>query len=203
MSSARAQNVDVRGRVCGSMRQQLSRCHSNDSGAFSPTRRPHSVNFASNWSVCDAASEIPALVILKTGPLESVVGSGKFGTPWERMHRASFRSAVSICCTRAGGQSLACMHSCSCCWSDPPVGNRCWQACWAAWYWEVLTPNCWASPLGSCPLLWASGKFGTPWERMQAEEATADGELADPPAPGEPPVDDGLPLHAAASRARP
>jgi hypothetical protein len=39
---------------------------------------------------------------------------------------------------------------------------------------------------------------------MQWEKATADGEFADPPAAGEPPepVDDGLPLHAAAKRAR-
>ena len=45
-----------------------------------------------------------------------------------------------------------------------------------------------------------SGKFGTPWERMQREKASGwavgDWEVVDPDAAGEPP-------HAAASRARP
>jgi hypothetical protein len=42
------------------------------------------------------------------------------------------------------------------------------------------------------------------WEKPTADSEPADGELAEPPAFGEPPelVDDGLPLHAAASRAR-
>src|SRR5436190_1295858 len=49
-----------------------------------------------------------------------------------------------------------------------------------------------------------SGKFGPPWERMHAENATADAEVVDPPAFGEPePVAAPLPLHAAATRARP
>ena len=46
--------------------------------------------------------------------------------------------------------------------------------------------------------------MGTPWERMQAEKATADGELVDPSAPGDPPepAEERLPLHAAPSRTR-
>src|SRR5437762_754678 len=56
----------------------------------------------------------------------------------------------------------------------------------------------WESMIGS-------GQFGTPCERMQAEYATADGDLVDPPAPGEPPEPEngGLLLaHAATSRVR-
>jgi hypothetical protein len=59
------------------------------------------------------------------------------------------------------------------------------------------------------PLLPGSGKFGTPRARTQWEKASAfwefvDGKVAGPPAFGEPPEPaDGLPLHAAASRARP
>jgi hypothetical protein len=45
-------------------------------------------------------------------------------------------------------------------------------------------------------------QFGTPWERMHCECTTAAVEVADPPAPGEPPAGDGLPSQAAASRAR-
>jgi len=50
---------------------------------------------------------------------------------------------------------------------------------------------------------WGSGKFGTLCERMHWEKASS-WEFADPPAFDEPPgpVDDGLPLHAAASRTR-
>ncbi len=46
-----------------------------------------------------------------------------------------------------------------------------------------------------------SGKFGTPWERMQWEKLTA-GELAAPAAFDEPPgpAADGLPLQAAAGQ---
>src|SRR5579864_8640215 len=90
------------------------------------------------------------------------------------------------------------MHAWSRCWIDPPVGTKCWQDRWATWNWDVVTPNDCASPFGRLPLLSGSGKFGTPWARMQAEYATADAEVDDPPAP----VGDPLPLHAAASSAR-
>ncbi|HTA02222.1 MAG TPA: hypothetical protein VK802_17705 [Streptosporangiaceae bacterium] len=53
---------------------------------------------------------------------------------------------------------------------DPPlVGYRSWQAVWAAWSWELLTPRCCELAFGTPPLLGGSGKFGTPWERMQWE----------------------------------
>jgi hypothetical protein len=42
-----------------------------------------------------------------------------------------------------------------------------------------------------------SGHLGTPWERMQTENATADWAL-EPPEP----ADDGLPLHAASTARR-
>jgi hypothetical protein len=98
-----------------------------------------------------------------------MVGSGQFGTPLERMHWAKFRMSVIACCTRACGQSPDDTH-CPNCWSNDPVfGSRDWQALWAVWSWELLTPKCCASPFGSAPLLSGSGKFGTPWVRMQAE----------------------------------
>src|SRR5579864_8988656 len=53
------------------------------------------------------------------------------------------------------------------------------------------------------PLLSGPGKFGTPCERMHRAKLTSDGVFAGVPAFGEPPdpADDGLLLHAAASRA--
>jgi hypothetical protein len=83
--------------------------------------------------------------------------------------------------------------------------SSCAQALWATWNRELPTPTCCGVTFGTPPLLVGSGKSGTPCERMQREKATADGESADPPALGEPPgsAEDGLPLHAAASSARP
>src|SRR5580704_3932641 len=107
-------------------------------------------------------------------PSESMVGSGQFGTPWERMHRAYVRKAVIAACTNACGQSPVSSHcpieSFVSTPPDPPLfGYRCWQAVWAAWSWEVLTPSSCALAFGTCPLLGGSGKFGTPWERMHWE----------------------------------
>ena len=96
------------------------------------------------------------------------MGSGNFGTSWERMHTANLSMTVSSRCTTAGEQSWATKHCCSCCWADPPVaGIRCWQARWAAWNWEPVTPSSSALPFASPPLLGGSGNLGTPWERMQ------------------------------------
>jgi len=126
--------------------------------------------------------------MLKTGcPLLSVLGSGQFGTPWERMHWLKLRMPLSSCCTSAWLGAL------------PPFGSRCWQAFWAAWYREVLTPR--SCALGNLAATWpgrGSGKFGTSFERMQREKASS-WELTDPPACDEPPelVADGLELHAA------
>src|SRR5215472_16992890 len=128
---------------------------------------------------------MPWLLISKTGcPAESVVGSGQFGTPWERMHPLNRRMPVSSCCVSAAES-----------WPLSPAGSRCRQALSAAWYRELLTPSCWA--LGNFPLPDGSGKFGTPFERMHREKATSwvSAELPEP-------ADDGLPPHAA-TRTRP
>ncbi len=67
-------------------------------------------------------------------------------------------------------------------------------------------PSTWG--FGHTPLLFGSGKFGTPLERMQWEKASGweftDELFVEPPALEVPPepVDDGLPPHAAASRTR-
>jgi hypothetical protein len=85
-----------------------------------------------------------------------VLGSGQFDTPWERMHWANPRMPLIICCISA--------------WLTSPLfGSRCAQAVCAVWYWELLTPSCCAVTFGISPLPLGSGKFGTPWERMQAE----------------------------------
>lgn len=122
-------------------------------------------------------------------PSGSGVGSGQFGTPWECMHWVNSRMALRIACSWA--------------WVAPLLllGSRCWQSFSAAWYWELLTPSCCA--LGNFALGCGSGKFGTPCERTQREKARS-WEVADPPGFDEPlePADDGLLLHAAASRAR-
>ncbi len=86
------------------------------------------------------------------------------------MHRANACMPFSTCRTMACGQSPVSSH----CWSEalsaPPLfGYMCWQARWAAWSRELLTPSACASALGSCPLLSGSGKFGTPCGRMQRE----------------------------------
>ena len=121
----------------------------------------------------------------------SVLGSGQFGTPWERMHRAKFTIPVIICGVWA--------------WAG---WSRCAQALWATRNWELLTPTCCGVTLGTPPLRVESGKAGTPCARMQWEKATvlefAAWELTGPTAFDEPPepVDDGLPPHAAVSRTR-
>jgi hypothetical protein len=135
-------------------------------------------------------------------PSESTAGSGKFGTPRERMQRAKGSMPRSRSGTSAAGN-----------WSSSPTGSKRWQAFSAAASWELLTCSCCA--LGNFALLapaWGSGKSGTPCERTQRVKATSRA-FADPPASGElaglpaldelrEPVDDGLPPQAAASRAR-
>src|ERR1700733_10388364 len=104
-------------------------------------------------------------------PSESRAGSGKFGTPWERMQWAKGSMPRRRSGTSAGGN-----------WSSMPTGSRCWQASSAALSWELLTRSCGA--LGNFALLapaWGSGKFGTPCERTQWEKATR-WAFADPPA---------------------
>src|SRR6266567_6548894 len=97
-------------------------------------------------------------------------GSGQPGTPCEHMHRGNLRMPFITRCTMACGQTPVSSHCTSEAVSAPPLlGYRCWQAVWAAWSWELLTPSSCALVFGTCPLLVGSGKFGTPWERMQWE----------------------------------
>jgi hypothetical protein len=129
-------------------------------------------------------------------PSESTAGSGKFGTPWERMQLEKGSMPRRRSGTSDGGN-----------WSLTPTGSNRWQTFSAVLSWELLTWSCCA--LGNFALLapaWGSGKFGTPWERTQREKATSGAfagspafeELAGPPPAGEAPepAEDGLPLHA-------
>ena len=85
--------------------------------------------------------------------MEETLGSGQFGTPWERMHWLNFRMpSISTGISAAGY------------WSLVPLGSRLWQDPSAAWYWELLTPSCCA--VGNFPLPAGSGKLSTPWDRM-------------------------------------
>jgi hypothetical protein len=114
-------------------------------------------------------------------PLAS--GSGKSLMPWLRIHRENLSACARTCC----------------CWVAETVGHRDLQACCAAWSWESPTPTCWRLSFGTSPPRVGSGKFGTPWERMQREKATASFWVELTCATcltGEPP-------QAAASRARP
>jgi hypothetical protein len=105
------------------------------------------------------------------------------------MHRAKFTMVLRICSHWAGVGPL------------PPFGSRWRHALWAAGNRGLLSETCFALG-GNTPLLLGSGQFGTPCKRTQWAKATM--ECVDPAACGEPPelVDDGLPLHAAAGRAR-
>ena len=119
------------------------------------------------------------------------MGSGQFGTPWERMHWLNVRMPLSSNGTSAGGNGRQCR---------PGAGAGTHSA--AAWYRELLTPSCCAP--GNFALLapaWGSGKFGTPFERMHWEKVSSC-EFGDPPAFVEPPepAAEGLPAHAAADR---
>src|SRR5271155_1675695 len=86
-------------------------------------------------------------------PAEENVGSGKSVSPCERMQVENFSACACACACWAGLGAL-----------PPPVYF--WHFCDADWNCgEVgLMPLPWITP---CPL--GSGKFGTPFARMQAE----------------------------------
>src|SRR5579862_6856108 len=103
------------------------------------------------------------------------MGSGQFGTPWERMQLANFVISARICCTTAGEGGTP----------GPPSGSRCPQAWVAAWKRGLAAASStWL--FGHTPPLSGSGKFGTPSELMQWEKASGweigDWEFVDPPA---------------------
>ena len=90
----------------------------------------------------------------------SLPGSGKFGTPCRRTHRANLSEVALTCCCSVwlGGR--------------PPFGSKCPQALCADWNRDVLTPSCRTLFFGGLPLLSGSGYLGTPLERMQREKTS-------------------------------
>lgn len=96
-------------------------------------------------------------------------GSGKFGSPWVRMHWENFSIAARWLADSAGGR--------------PPFGSFEWQACIALWNFGELTATpltlreppdptfCWIW-MPPVPLLPGSGKLGTPLARMHFANVT-------------------------------
>ena len=75
-------------------------------------------------------------------PVRLPVGAQALGQRPQAVHHCCTRPAtavghraLSLCCCSAGRR-----------WRD-----QVWQACWAAWHWELLTPSCCASAFGTCP----------------------------------------------------
>ena len=98
-----------------------------------------------------------------------IFGSGKFGTPWLRMHRASLSPRWRCCAACAGLASVR--------------GMLCWHFCRAAANAEALTETPLTEmfrPLASIriPLSLKSGKFGAPLARMHLENTRAPGASA-------------------------
>jgi DNA-binding response OmpR family regulator len=91
--------------------------------------------------------------------LEAVsIGSGKLGCPWRRMHLANLNAPSRWLSDIFGGPPLkgnSFLHACCAAWNPPDRG---------------LTPDC--GLMFSWPPAVGSGKFGTPWERMQSEKAS-------------------------------
>jgi hypothetical protein len=112
--------------------------------------------------ICGEFASMPTACGSKMALPRSRVGPGQFATPCERMHRANFTMSLPICCTTAGLGGTP----------GPPSGSRGPQARVAAWNSGlVATSSTWL--FGHTPLLLGSGKFGTPWRRMQWEKASA------------------------------
>ena len=76
------------------------------------------------------------------------MGSGQFGTPWERMHSLNRTILLNSCADAAGVV-----------W--PPLGSRCAHARSATRNCELLTASCWAltlvNPFGNSSVLLGSG----------------------------------------------
>src|SRR3981081_4319558 len=114
-------------------------------------------------------------------------GSGKSGTPCERMHLANCSSWLSICGPGAAGEVAS--------------GARCRQAFRADWYTLLLTPRLFGLTCRR-PFAAGSGKSGTPRERMHCATASSSWWSDDAPVEEEPPAPVGvLPPQAAVSRA--
>src|SRR5579862_4568535 len=102
---------------------------------------------------------MPAAVSISIVSAPWGLGSGKFVTPWCRMHFEKFNLPRSCVC-------------CSCGLGGAGFGNSFWQACRAA----TNAGDFGLIPLDGVtrtnPCLSGSGKFGTPCARTQAEYAT-------------------------------
>jgi hypothetical protein len=98
-------------------------------------------------------------------------GSGKFGTPWPRMHFAKFSPRCCRCAVSAGPAEAD--------------GRYFWQSVRAprnagALTETPLTESAWAFPWISIRSLVKSGKFGTPFARMHFEKASVEALELDP-----------------------
>lgn len=91
------------------------------------------------------------------------LGSGKFDTPWLRMHRANFRPC-SRCCAACAGLAWVCGMYCS---------HFC-RATLKAWALIATPLTEIVCPLAAIlmPFLLRSGKLGTPLARMHLEKAS-------------------------------
>lgn len=99
-------------------------------------------------------------------------GSGKFGTPWLRMHLAKFSPRCRCCAVCAALREAD--------------GRYFWQSARAARNAGALsetplTEIVWAFPWISIPWLLKSGKFGTPLARMQFEKTSVEPVESEPP----------------------
>ena len=113
-----------------------------------------------------AISDLHALrAVLNAGELSSnllrsnppwLLGSGKLGSPCERMQRATLTSAAIL----SGDPVVGC-----------PLGASALHAWLAARYAGLLVLKLWGRSIPIPPLVEGSGKFGTPWLRMQREYA--------------------------------
>ena len=107
---------------------------------------------------------------LSCAPPPVNVGSGKSGTPCERMQA---ENASRCCCILANCCGLGC----------PPFGSTFWQACCAARNFGEFGSIPDPGPIEMPPPLLGSGKFGTPCERMHAENLAASAVFNVRPAP--------------------
>jgi hypothetical protein len=101
--------------------------------------------------ICGELASMPAACGSKMARPRSSVGSGQFGTPWERIHRANLSMSVWISWSTAREGATP----------GPPSGSRCPQALAAAGYSGLLAAPA-TCDFGHTPLLLGSGKFGTP-----------------------------------------
>src|ERR1700691_6322655 len=112
-------------------------------------------------------------------PPEESFGSGKLGTPWERMHAESFSACSSraLCCAGLGAD---------------PAGAYLLHAFSAAFHWG----DCGFGPWPFWPWIWmwpsvGSGNSGAPWVRMHCANSTSFccAAALDSPDSGVPPLD--------------